>query len=284
MTTNLRFNFSKLIMTMTLLAGISYSAMATKYVVTTTSDSGSGSLREALTLANVVSDQDTIHFDIPGAGPHLITLLTALPSISQPLVINGYSQAGSAPNTNTDRAEATLKIGITGDALGFPGLVLGTGSSGSKIEGLWMYDFDSASIILEAGSDGNTLRGNFFGVNVDGTVLLGIGSGIEIYSANNTLGGQAEAYRSIVCGDVGGAAILISGVDAHDNTIQTCFIGLSSNGLTTIGGSDVGIRFANGAHDNLVGGENNLTPNHIAGCSGAGIEVLDSATSGIILG
>ncbi len=38
---------------------------------------------------------DTIAFNIPGAGVHTITPLTGLPQITDPVIIDGYTQPGS---------------------------------------------------------------------------------------------------------------------------------------------------------------------------------------------
>ena len=42
--------------------------------------------------------------------------------------------------------------------------------------------------------------------------------------------------------------------DASGNMIQGNFIGTQSNGLTPLGNARIGVTFAHGAHDNLVGG------------------------------
>ena len=69
-------------------------------------------LREAITAANShknISDvvgvgaygtDDTIAFDIPGPGVHTIAPTSPLPVITDPMTIDGYTQPGSAPNTN----------------------------------------------------------------------------------------------------------------------------------------------------------------------------------------
>ena len=78
----------------------------TAYSVNSTDDLDDGicdgthcSLREAILAANASVGLDTISFDIPGIGPHTIQPGSALPTITDPLVIDGYSQPGSAPNT-----------------------------------------------------------------------------------------------------------------------------------------------------------------------------------------
>ena len=43
------------------------------------------------------NDTDTIAFNIPGSGVHTITPSSPLPTITDPVVINGYSQPGATP-------------------------------------------------------------------------------------------------------------------------------------------------------------------------------------------
>src|SRR5262249_41485693 len=66
--------------------------------VVNTSDSGPGSLRDAITRVNgdASSDIDRINFDIPGTGPFTIRPTSdELPVIRHPVFIDGYSQRGA---------------------------------------------------------------------------------------------------------------------------------------------------------------------------------------------
>jgi hypothetical protein len=65
------------------------SAAAQTFTVTNTNDSGAGSLRQAIPDANANAGADTINFNIPGSGPFVITLLTMLPAITDPVTIDG---------------------------------------------------------------------------------------------------------------------------------------------------------------------------------------------------
>ena len=42
---------------------------------------------------------DTIAFAVPGVGPHTIQPLSALPTVTDMVVIDGYTQPGASPNT-----------------------------------------------------------------------------------------------------------------------------------------------------------------------------------------
>jgi hypothetical protein len=61
----------------------------TTLVVTNTSDSGAGSLRQAITDANAAPGPNTINFNIPGNAPYTIALGSELPIITDALTITG---------------------------------------------------------------------------------------------------------------------------------------------------------------------------------------------------
>ena len=72
------------------------------------------SLREAINLANSAPGADTIDFDIPGTGVQTISLLSALPTITDPVVINGYTQPGAKQNSLANGDNAVLLIELSG--------------------------------------------------------------------------------------------------------------------------------------------------------------------------
>src|SRR6188474_643806 len=71
---------------------------AATYTVTTTADTGAGSLHQALADANGATGPHTIAFNITGSGPHTIWVWTDLPMIHVPegLTIDGTTQPGFA--------------------------------------------------------------------------------------------------------------------------------------------------------------------------------------------
>ena len=65
------------------------------FVVSSTNDDGPGSLRQAILDSNSATGQtNTIDFNIPGGGVQTIAPLSALPAITQPVLIDGWSQPG----------------------------------------------------------------------------------------------------------------------------------------------------------------------------------------------
>src|SRR5438105_834129 len=72
-------------------------AVAAPFTVTTTADSGAGSLRQAIADANATAGTDTIGFAIPGTGLRTIVLTTgALPAVTDPVTIDATTQPGYA--------------------------------------------------------------------------------------------------------------------------------------------------------------------------------------------
>ena len=175
-------------------------------VVTNPFDSGPGSLRQAIINANSHTGfGDTIAFRIPGTGVHTITPLSPLPAMTEPVIIDGTTQAGYAGSPlielNGANAGATAGLVLTG---------------GSVVRGLAINRFSGNGLTLSG--NGNTVQANYIGTNAAGTVDLGnLGNGIQIVDgANNLIGGPQPAVRNIVSGNQG-EGIRIDGALATGN-------------------------------------------------------------------
>lgn len=96
------------------------SANAETFVVTNRSDSGPGSLREALTLANNngQTETDLITFMLPGntIADKTITISSALPQVNTPLIVDASTQPGDLFSANGAKViiEATGPFFYTG--------------------------------------------------------------------------------------------------------------------------------------------------------------------------
>ncbi|MBK9335973.1 MAG: choice-of-anchor L domain-containing protein [Lewinellaceae bacterium] len=75
-------------------ASASVTVLELGLVVTTTADSGPGSLRQAIECANSQPGPDVITFNIPGGAPYEIILNTPLPVVSESVYIDATSQPG----------------------------------------------------------------------------------------------------------------------------------------------------------------------------------------------
>src|SRR5690348_17869034 len=91
-------------------------AGAATFTVTNTGDSGTGSLRQAILDANANPGLDTIAFDITSgcaaSGVCTITPAGNLPTITDPVILDGYTQPGSSANTLAVGSNAILLIEI----------------------------------------------------------------------------------------------------------------------------------------------------------------------------
>src|SRR5262245_408670 len=67
------------------------------FTVSTTADSGVGTLRQAILDANAAARADTIESTIPGGGPYVITPVPpGLPAMTGPTTVDGTTQPGYA--------------------------------------------------------------------------------------------------------------------------------------------------------------------------------------------
>ena len=106
------------------------------FVVTTTADSGPGSLRQAILDSDAAtSGGNTIDFAIPGQGVQTIDLVSPLPAITSAVLIDGTSQPGysGTPLIAIDASSSGMADGltITGSNVTVRGLVDGGFALGS---------------------------------------------------------------------------------------------------------------------------------------------------------
>ena len=253
--------------------GSYHMVLADTFTVINTNDSGSGSLREAISQANANADLDTIDFDIPGTGPHTIQPETAY-TITEPVIIDGYTQPGSSEATDT--IPATLMIEIRGPESSPPsGLKISAG--GSTVRGLVLNRLHYGIYIYDNG--GNTVAGNYIGTNVSGAVALGNNAdGIWVNNtANNTIGGITAGARNIIADNNYG--ILISGASATNNQVLGNYIGTDASGSEALGIQTDGLRISS-APNNTVGGITLGSRNIFSGSGNCGVIIIGAGATG----
>ncbi len=252
-------------------------------------DDGSGSctFRAAIEEANAEASEDTIEFDIPGAGPHTIQPASALPTLTVPVIIDGYSQPGVSENTNGPGlgSNAVLKIELDGSNVpaGDDGLTITAGDT--TVRGLVINRFgaplETSHGILIVGGESNVIEGNFIGTDITGTVDLGNGfDGVLIVdSPDNIIGGTEPAARNVLSGN-GAEGVRIAGIDATENSVQGNFIGTDVSGTADLGQDFSGVAILLGASDNEIGGATAAARNIISGNGAVGVLIFDAGTSG----
>jgi CSLREA domain-containing protein len=120
-------------------------------------DTGNCTLRAAIEQANATPGTDTIAFNIPGSGPHTIQPASALPTITDPVVIDGYTQPGATPNTNPVGLgiNAVLRVEIDGSTSGCCTTGLEIDAENSTVRGLAVNRFPRVGIAV--GGSGGTV-------------------------------------------------------------------------------------------------------------------------------
>ncbi len=261
----------------------SAAAADTLFFVTNTNDSGAGSLRQAITDANLASGADDIEFQIPGSGIKVIEPLTPLPTIAGPLEIYGYTQTGATRNTARRGTNARLKVVLSGANLttGFdPGLTIS--APDSLVEGLVVNRFRGAQIQLQAGASSTWIRGAFLGVNAAGTSAAfnpagTVGAGIDLASGGNLIGGTARSHRNLISGN-GGNGVRI-GPGSSTTVVRGNLIGTGRGGNGGIGNSRSGVEIVDST-GNTIGGRTRASRNVLSGNRLAGVELQNVGTTG----
>ena len=259
-------------------------AGAQTFTVTNTNDTGAGSLRQAITDANAIAGQtDTIAFNIPGSGVQTISPASALPTLTDPVIIDGYTQPGASANTLATGNNAVLLIELNGSGAGAGANGLTISSGNSTVRGLVINRFSASGLLLQTGG-GNTVAGNFLGTNVAGTAALGNGAfGLNIVSSpNHTIGGTTPAARNLISGN-NSEGLAIQGAGSANNVVQGNYIGTDAAGAADLGNNASGV-FISGAGPNIIGGTNAAARNVISGNNNAGVVVASAANGNVIQG
>jgi hypothetical protein len=284
------------------LGGRASAVLAATFTVSNTNDSGPSSLRQAILDANATPGADTVAFNIPGAGLHTISPLTPLPALTDDagVMIDGYTQAGSSPNTLATGDNAVLMIEI--DGAGHLDSGLSIQADGATIRGL-VINRSGAGVLVTGGS-GHRIAGCFLGTDATGTAVKGNSVGVEVRYpfiptsraaspkssrslGRPVIGGVSSPDRNIISGNTYGIELFL----AVNWIIQGNYIGPDSTGavglfnqigilsnsssLVVIGGIEPGsgnVISANSSNGILMaGGQGNTIAGNLIGTDAAGL-------------
>src|SRR5262245_26973168 len=255
------------------------------FTVTNVSDSGAGSLRQAMTDSNQNNGPDEIRFNIPGTGVHTIRPVSALPFIREPVTIDGFSQPGSQPNSLAVGDNSIHLIEIAGHTAGDdngedPGFGIARASD-VTIRGLVINGFEHG-IVMDASipNDNLVVVGNFIGTNAAGNVAVPNNNGVRIFSStqgavqtsNARIGGASPADRNVISGNLVSAVEL----NGNDHVVAGNYIGTVAGGLAPLGNGGAGIVFE--IVDGGVIGGSSAAAGNVVSANNVGI-LLKSADS-----
>lgn len=185
-------------------------SLQARVVIVTTPDNlnppaGQKSLWQAL---NELQDGDEIRFNLPGDGPHLIeTPPGGYPFITRSnVVIDGYSQPGSAPNTNPILAANNARIRIVLDSRNGNHRLMDFPPDGPNDD--TGYGDGEAAVLGVLGTTGFVLRG----VSIIGVPKVGPDQAVSLYGVSFAKGASGR--------------------------ISGCWIGLHPDGSTLAGPDD----------------------------------------------
>ncbi len=176
-------------------------SVVTPLTVTSTADSGVGTLRDAINYVNANCSGQTIAFNITGTGPFKIQPLTPLPGLAcANMSIDGYTQPGASVNTApAGQTNAVIQIWLDGalqgggNGLSFP--IFGTTATQGvlTVKGLSITGFGQGV----SGYFNVHVMGNFIGVEPDGVTANKNGSGVV---------GEGNVFSVKCCIQVGTSA------------------------------------------------------------------------------
>jgi hypothetical protein len=257
---------------------------------------GDCTLREAINAANDNDNDatatDTIAFDITGNGPHSIIVggtgnLEPL-RITEPVIIDGYTQGDDTATTADDATENTATGGSTNAVLR---IELFGGSSAAEVNGL---DIDAPNVVvrglaingwrdrgidISVGGSGTVIEGNFIGTNVFGdTGLPNRRGGVDIINASGVRVGGTDAddgavdgvveARNLISGNGNvsnvSAGVRIFGDAATGNKVEGNLIGTDNDGTNDLGNTGAGVEFIAASNNTVGGGASSGAANVIA--------------------
>jgi hypothetical protein len=233
-------------------------------VVTNTNGSGPGSLQFAILDANETPGADLISFNIPGPGPFTIKPTNTLPTITDPVTIDGTTQPGFS---------GTPIIELTG-TYQINALTITAGNS--LVRGLTINRFGQPVVFKTNG--GNIVEGCFIGTDVTGTRVFPDNLGVWVDgSFNNTIGGTTALAGNLITGNAQFGVQITDLGTTGGNVVQGNLIGTDRTGNSSLvsWGGQSGVLLANSFND-TIGGTIPGARNIISGNGSFGIRIICS--------
>jgi len=269
-------------------------ASAATFTVTSTADSGAGTLRQAIDDANGTVGSDSIAFAIPEEDCDLfdgiceIEILSDLPEITGGLLIDGVTQPryGLAPDHVCATSSEPLRprVEITGNV---DTIFRVTSADRVIIRGLAL---GRANYPIRAESGGRvTVQCNLFGLSIDGDTRFGFNSGVCLGCFGSTanpsiIGTDGDGINDAAEGNVFTAGAIGVNVSAgNDNRIAGNLFGVHPDGVTP-DAVNTGVYIRQSARNNLVGtnadGVSDVAERNVFANCGRGVWIASRSGTG----
>ncbi|EHR72505.1 hypothetical protein BurJ1DRAFT_3700 [Burkholderiales bacterium JOSHI_001] len=278
-------------------AGVASGSVTITTLGTSRGGDGRISLREALFATNNTANgasPDRIVFAIPpniesgnyntaSVVTRTIRLASLLPDVSQAVVIDASSDASFTANGNRPAIVLSGDTNNDGTADIQDGLrIWGATSGGSTVRGLVIQRFTQDAIDI-ASSNGNTVAGNWIGLDTAGTAAAGNQQGVNVWnSSGNTIGGTGALDGNVISGNSGpGIYIGTDNGSGGSNLIVGNRIGTNAAGTAAVGNLSQGILLSTAG--NTVGGTSAAARNIVSGNANAGVYIINAAATGNVV-
>jgi hypothetical protein len=184
----------------------------------------------------------------------------------------GTNVTGTQSRGN-EEAGVLVHVGASGNTIGG---TTGTTPGGACTGACNLISGNRIGIGIEStGSTGNQIVGNYVGTNANGTASIGsTGSGIELFTPGNTIGGTTPQARNIVSGN--SASGILLGYTGAGGIVQGNYIGVNAAGTAALGNGTQGVVVGGGVTGGTVGGVAAGSGNVISGNTQSGILVAGS--------
>ncbi len=274
-------------------------------IVAANTNTASGAMAGECVAGEALPTVDTIAFDIPGSGVRTIGPTSQLPTITEAVVVDGYTQRPCASNSEPCSRANTLAVGDDAEllieldgtnAVGATGLVLQ--GSGSTVHGLVINRFSPEIRIL---GNASTIAGNFVGTDSTGMTSVSTATGVDNQGSTSTIGGTTPAARNVFAST--STQVELNGNFGNGaNVVQGNYIGINAAGTAALS-TDVGVHLVDGSVGDTVGGtapgagnvigsflvggvyiegsSNNLIAGNLIGTDATGTVVLTGGSEGI---
>jgi parallel beta-helix repeat protein len=235
--------------------------------VTNVNDSGAGSLRQAIISSNALSGSSTnaINFQVGGGGAQTIALLSALPGVTHPVAINGFTQPGNG---------TAPRIVLDGTNAGASSAGLTLKKSNSTVEGLAIDNFAEYGITVSGSS--NTIADNYIGLTPGGVVAPNTHNAINLtYATGNTITGN------VVSGNHGNG---VEVYDSFNNVVTGNLIGTNPAGTAALPNNGNAVKIEGGSKGNVIGGTAPGAGNVLSGNGDCGVQIVDGSSGNLLEG
>ncbi|MBI1761073.1 MAG: hypothetical protein HYR56_06510 [Acidobacteria bacterium] len=264
---------------------LALSAPTAIFTVTNTNDSGAGSLRDAINQANATAGADTINFAI-GSDLQTINLLSALPTLSETVTIDGTTQPGFA-------GAPLIELRGTSAGANARGLQI-INVANCLIKGLVVNSFAKTGVFISgAAASGNQVQGCYIGTNAAGTAAIPNGTNPTTFDSDgldlvfgahdNLIGGTTADARNLISGNFGGGGgdgVFIAFPGTNNNLVQGNYLGTNAAGTAAIangfGGVEIATDTAPGPQGNIIGGTTAGAGNVASGNGQVGVGIFNA--------